>query len=152
MSPHIAVLNGPNLNLLGEREPEIYGRTSLAEIERATRERARALGVECTWVQTNHEGEFVDAIHSLRGKADGALINAAAFTHTSLAVRDALLAVRVPFVEVHLSNIFGREPERRKSLLADLAVGVVTGFGADSYLLGLEGLVGHLASRDVLRR
>jgi len=147
---HIAVLNGPNLNLLGEREPELYGRTSLAEIERATRERARALGVECSWRQTNHEGELVEAIQNLTHstKADGALINAAAFTHTSLAVRDALLAVRVPFVEVHLSNIFGREPERRRSLLADLAVGVVTGFGADSYRLGLEGLVGHLQSRD----
>jgi 3-dehydroquinate dehydratase II len=141
------VLNGPNLNLLGEREPEIYGRTSLADIERATKERARALGVSCTWTQTNHEGELVDAIQALKGRADGALINAAAFTHTSLAVRDALLAVRLPFVEVHLSNIFGREPERRRSLLADLAVGVVTGFGADSYRLGLEGLVGHLQSR-----
>ena len=147
MPPRIAVLNGPNLNLLGEREPEIYGRTSLADIERLTKERARALGVECTWIQTNHEGELVDAIQGLKGQADGAVINAAAFTHTSLAVRDALLAVRVPFVEVHLSNIFGREPERRRSLLADLAVGVVTGFGADSYRLGLEGLVSRLKSR-----
>jgi len=146
VSHHIAVLNGPNLNLLGEREPEIYGHTSLAEIERATRERARALGVECTWIQTNHEGELVDAIQGLRGKADGAVINAAAFTHTSLAVRDALLAVRVPFVEVHLSNIFAREPERRRSLLADLAVGVVTGFGADSYRLGFEALARYLES------
>jgi 3-dehydroquinate dehydratase-2 len=146
VSHHIAVLNGPNLNLLGEREPEIYGRTSLAEIERATKERARALGVECTWIQTNHEGELVEAIQGLRGKADGAVINAAAFTHTSLAVRDALLAVRVPFVEVHLSNIFAREPERRRSLLADLAVGVVTGFGADSYRLGLEALARYLES------
>jgi len=146
VSHHIAVLNGPNLNLLGEREPEIYGRTSLAEIERATKERARALGVECTWIQTNHEGELVDAIQGLRGKADGAVINAAAFTHTSLAVRDALLAVRVPFVEVHLSNIFAREPERRRSLLADLAVGVVTGFGADSYRLGFEALARYLES------
>jgi len=145
---HIAVLNGPNLNLLGEREPELYGRASLAEIEAAVRERARALGVECSWKQTNHEGELVEAIQGLKGHADGAVINAAAFTHTSLAVRDALLAVRVPFVEVHLSNIFAREPERRRSLLADLAVGVVTGFGADSYRLGLEGLVGFLASRD----
>ena len=141
------MLNGPNLNLLGEREPEIFGRTSLADIERMTKERARALGVECTWIQTNHEGELVEAIQGLKGRADGAVINAAAFTHTSLAVRDALLAVRVPFVEVHLSNIFGREPERRRSLLADLAVGVVTGFGADSYRLGLEGLVGRLKSR-----
>ncbi len=147
MSRHIAVLNGPNLNLLGEREPEIYGRTSLADIERATKERARALGVECTWIQTNHEGELVDAIQGLKGRADGALINAAAFTHTSLAVRDALLAVRVPFVEVHLSNIFAREPERRRSVLADLAVGVVTGFGADSYRLGFEALARYLESR-----
>lgn len=141
------MLNGPNLNLLGEREPEIYGHASLADIERATKERAQALGVDCTWIQTNHEGQLVDAIQGLKGRADGALINAAAFTHTSLAVRDALLAVRVPFVEVHLSNIFAREPERRRSLLADLAVGVVTGFGADSYRLGLDGLVGHLRSR-----
>lgn len=147
---HIAVLNGPNLNLLGEREPELYGRASLAEIEAATRERARALGVECSWTQTNHEGELVEAIQALKGppRVDGALVNAAAFTHTSLAVRDALLAVRVPFIEVHLSNIFAREPERRRSLLADLAVGVVAGFGADSYRLGLEGLVRYLASRD----
>jgi len=144
---HIAVLNGPNLNLLGEREPEIYGRVTLAEIEASTRERARTLGVECSWTQTNHEGELVDAIQGLRGRADGALVNAAAFTHTSFAVRDALLAVRVPFVEVHLSNIFAREPERRHSLLADAAVGVVAGFGADSYRLGLEGLLGYLASR-----
>lgn len=144
---HIAVLNGPNLNLLGEREPEIYGRLSLADIERVTKERARDLGVECSWIQTNHEGALVEAIQGLKGRVDGAVINAAAFTHTSLAVRDALLAVRVPFVEVHLSNIFGREPERRRSLLADLAVGVVTGFGADSYRLGLEGLVGRLKSR-----
>ena len=144
---HIAVLNGPNLNLLGEREPELYGRASLAEIEAVVRERARALGVECSWTQTNHEGELVEAIQGLKGHADGAVINAAAFTHTSLAVRDAFLAVRVPFVEVHLSNIFAREPERRRSLLADVAVGVVTGFGADSYRLGLEGLVGHLTSR-----
>jgi 3-dehydroquinate dehydratase-2 len=144
---HIAVLNGPNLNLLGAREPELYGRTTLAEIEARTRERALALGVECSWRQTNHEGELVEAIQALKGTADGAVVNAAAFTHTSLAVRDALVAVRVPFVEVHLSNIFAREPERRRSVLADVAVGVVTGFGAESYRLGLEGLVGYLASR-----
>ena len=144
MSRHIAVLNGPNLNLLGEREPDIYGRTSLAEIERATKERARTLGVECSWIQTNHEGELVEAIQNLKGRADGALINAAAFTHTSLAVRDALLAVRVPFVEVHLSNIFAREPERRHSMIADLAVGMVSGFGAQSYVLALQALVGRL--------
>lgn len=143
----IAVLNGPNLNLLGAREPELYGRATLGEIEAAVRAQATALGVECAWTQTNHEGELVEAIQRLRGTADGALVNAAAFTHTSLAVRDALLAAQVPFVEVHLSNIFAREPERRRSLLADLAVGIVTGFGADSYRLALDGLVRHLAAR-----
>ena len=143
----VAVLNGPNLNLLGEREPEIYGAVTLAQIEAGVRERARALGVECVFSQTNHEGELVDAIQKLKGSADGAIVNAAAFTHTSLAVRDALLAVKVPFVEVHLSNIFAREPERRRSVLADVAVGIVAGFGADSYRLGLEGLVAHLAAR-----
>jgi len=143
----IAVLNGPNLNLLGAREPELYGRATLGEIEAAVRAQATALGVECAWTQTNHEGELVEAIQRLRGTADGALVNAAAFTHTSLAVRDALLAAQVPFVEVHLSNIFAREPERRRSLLADLALGIVTGFGADSYRLALDGLVRHLAAR-----
>ena len=143
----IAVLNGPNLNLLGAREPELYGRVTLGEIEAAVRAQATALGVECAWTQTNHEGELVEAIQRLRGTADGALVNAAAFTHTSLAVRDALLAAQVPFVEVHLSNIFAREAERRRSLLADLALGVVTGFGADSYRLALDGLVRHLAAR-----
>ena len=145
---HIAVINGPNLNLLGVREPERYGTTTLDEIERLVRVRAQELKVEIgTWTQSNHEGVLVDAVQALRGRADGALINAAAFTHTSLAVRDALLAVRVPFVEVHLSNIFAREPERRRSLLADLAVGVVTGFGADSYRLGFEALARYLESR-----
>lgn len=142
----IAVLNGPNLNLLGVREPEVYGRATLEEIEAATNAQAAALGVECVWMQTNHEGELVDAVQRLRGTVDGALVNAAAFTHTSLAVRDALLAAQVPFVEVHLSNIFAREPERRRSLLADLAVGIVSGFGADSYRLALDGLVRYLTA------
>src|SRR5205814_497656 len=106
-----------------------------------------ALGIDVSWTQTNHEGELVDAIQGLKGKADGLVINAAAYTHTSLAVRDALLAVRLPFVEVHLSNLFAREPERRRSMLADAAVGMVTGFGAESYRLGLEGLVGYLQAR-----
>jgi 3-dehydroquinate dehydratase II len=144
----IAVLNGPNLNLLGTREPAVYGREPIDAIAAATRAHAGALGVECDWTQTNHEGELVDAIQHWPGVADGALLNAAAFTHTSLAVRDALLAVRVPFVEVHLSNIFAREPERRQSMFADLAVGVVVGFGADSYRLGLDGLVRHLRGHE----
>jgi 3-dehydroquinate dehydratase-2 len=140
----IAVLNGPNLNLLGQREPEIYGRTTLAEIEVMVRDAARGHGAEIDWLQTNHEGELVDAVQKLRGRVDGALINAAALTHSSLALRDALLAVKVPFVELHLSNIFAREPERRHSVIADLAVGMVTGFGAQSYLLALQALVGRL--------
>ncbi|GBD32915.1 3-dehydroquinate dehydratase [bacterium HR33] len=143
----IAVLNGPNLNLLGVREPEIYGRETLADIERAVRSRAEQSKVEIEWRQTNDEGEFVELVQGLRGRADGALVNAAAFTHTSLAIRDAFLAVRVPFVEVHLSNIFAREPERRRSLLADLAVGIVAGFGPLSYLLALDALLDHLNRR-----
>jgi 3-dehydroquinate dehydratase-2 len=140
----IAVLNGPNLNLLGQREPEIYGHATLADIERLVRQTAQSLGAEIEWLQSNHEGALVDAVQGLRGRVDGALVNAAALTHSSLALRDALLAVRVPFVELHLSNIFAREPERRHSMIADLAVGMVTGFGAQSYVLALQALVGRL--------
>src|SRR6476620_45950 len=136
----IAVLNGPNLNLLGRRDPELYGRATLADIEAAVRTAAAEAGVDIDWLQSNHEGALIDAVQALPGRADGALINAAALTHTSLSLRDALLAVRVPFVELHLSNIFAREPERRHSVLADLAVGLVTGFGAQSYVLALHGL------------
>ena len=140
----IGVLNGPNLNLLGQREPEVYGHTSLAEIEAMVREAAGSQDVQIDWFQTNHEGGMVEAVQGLRGRADGALINAAALTHSSLALRDALLAVKIPFVELHLSNIFAREPERRHSVIADLAIGMVTGFGPQSYLLALQALVGRL--------
>jgi 3-dehydroquinate dehydratase II len=140
----IAVLNGPNLNLLGQREPEVYGRTTLPEIEAMVRDAARAQGADLEWFQTNHEGALVDAVQGLRGRADGALINAASLTHSSLALRDAVLAVRIPFVELHLSNIFAREPERRHSVIADLAIGLVAGFGTQSYLLALQALVGRL--------
>jgi 3-dehydroquinate dehydratase II len=140
----ISVLNGPNLNLLGQREPEVYGRTTLSEIEAMVREAARGYDADIDWFQTNHEGALVDAVQALKGRADGALINAAAFTHSSLALRDALLAVQVPFVELHLSNIFAREPARRHSMIADLALGMVTGFGPQSYLLALQALVGRL--------
>ena len=140
----VAVLNGPNLNLLGTREPELYGRTTLAELERLVRDHAVALGLDLVeWCQTNHEGELVEAIQALPGRADAALINAAAYTHTSLAVRDACLAARVPFVEVHLTNVFAREAERRHSLLADLAIGVIAGFGPTSYLLALRAIAGR---------
>ncbi len=143
----VAVLNGPNLNLLGTREPEVYGRTTLPELEQLVRAEAARLEVALTWTQTNHEGDFVEAVQALKGHADGALVNAAAFTHTSLAIRDAFLAVKIPFVDVHLSNIFAREPERRHSRLADLAVGIVAGFGPSGYILGLQALVGKLRER-----
>jgi 3-dehydroquinate dehydratase-2 len=143
----VAVLNGPNLNLLGQREPEIYGRATLAEVEALVRAEADHLGVELEWCQSNHEGALVDAVQGLEGRVDGALVNAAALTHSSLALRDALLAVRVPFVELHLSNVFAREPERRHSVLADLALGLVVGFGPQSYVLALQALVGRLRGR-----
>ena len=143
----VAVLNGPNLNLLGIREPAVYGTASLADLERDVRAAATALDVELSWMQTNHEGALVEAVQGLRGTADGALVNPAGLTHTSVALRDAFLAVSVPFVEVHLSNIHAREEFRRRSLLADLAVGVVAGFGPAGYRFALEGLVAHLRDR-----
>jgi len=142
----IAVINGPNLNLLGQREPEIYGTTTLAEIEARLREVARELDTAVSFSQFNGEGEIIDAIHALRGAADGALINAGAYSHTSLAIHDALTSVAVPFAEVHLTNIFAREPERRRSMLADAAVAVIAGFGAMGYELALRGLVARLST------
>ena len=143
----LAVLNGPNLNLLGTREPEIYGTTTLADIEARLRVVAAELGVEVVFSQTNHEGALIDAIQGLRGTTDGVIINAGAYSHTSLATRDALAAVAVPYVEVHLSNIFAREPERRHSALASGARAVLCGFGAYGYELALRGLVARLGSR-----
>ena len=143
----IVVLNGPNLNLLGTREPALYGSATLADIEVQVRERAAALGASVTFAQSNHEGELVDLVQGIGGNADGAIVNLGAYTHTSLALRDAFLAAPIPFVEVHLSNLYKREPERHHSVTADLAVGMVTGFGAAGYLLALEALVGVLRAR-----
>ncbi|MDX2261776.1 MAG: type II 3-dehydroquinate dehydratase [Gemmatimonadales bacterium] len=140
----IAVINGPNLNLLGQREPTIYGATTLAELEQQVRERAAALGVSVEWTQSNHEGALVDLVQGLRGRVDGAIVNLGAYTHTSLALRDAFLAAPVPFIEVHLSNLYKREAARHHSLTADLAVGMVSGLGARGYLLALEALAGIL--------
>lgn len=136
----IAVLNGPNLNLLGQREPALYGSLTLADIEKLVRDEAVRLGVAVSWSQSNHEGALVDAIQQLPARADGLILNAGAYTHTSLAIRDALLAVRIPFVEVHLSNLFARERRRQRSLFADLATGVITGFGGQGYVLALRAL------------
>ena len=143
----IAVLNGPSLNLLGTREPAIYGRETLDDVERRLRTVAEELGVQVEFAQRNGEGELIDCIHELRGRADGALINAGAYSHTSLAIRDAFAAVEVPFAEVHLSNIFAREPERRHSALASGAVAMLCGFGAFGYELAFRGLVAKLSER-----
>jgi 3-dehydroquinate dehydratase-2 len=143
----LLLLNGPNLNLLGLREPGLYGATTLAAIDADLQERATALGVELACFQSNHEGVLVDRIHAAREGVEGILINAGAFTHTSVAIRDALLGVAIPFVELHLSNVYAREPFRHHSYLADRAIGVVSGFGPASYRLALEGLVGHLRAR-----
>lgn len=143
----VAVLNGPNLNLLGTREPHLYGTATLADIERRLTDVARDLGVELRFFQSNHEGALLDEIHELRGVADGAIINAGAYSHTSLAIRDAFHAVSVPYVEVHVSNIFAREPERRYSVLAAGAKAVLAGFGPAGYELALRGLVSNLSAR-----
>lgn len=137
---NILVLNGPNLNLLGQREPAVYGTTTFAELEAQVRDEAARLGVVLAWFQSNHEGALVDAIQGLPATADAAILNAGALTHTSLAIRDALLAVAVPFVEVHLSNPFARDPIRHHSMTADLAVGVVAGLGPAGYRLALQRL------------
>jgi 3-dehydroquinate dehydratase II len=137
----IAVLHGPNLNLLGTREPEVYGRVRLANIDARLVAIGRELDAEVTSLQSNHEGVLVDAVHGLRGRCDGIVVNAGALTHTSVALRDALVGVGIPFVEVHLSNVFAREPFRHHSYLTDVAAGFVCGFGALSYDLGLRGLV-----------
>lgn len=141
----ILVLHGPNLNLLGAREPEIYGRATLADINAALAARAQAAGHELAWFQSNAEHELIGRIHQARDEQVAAILfNPGAFTHTSIALRDALAAVAIPFVEVHLSNVHAREPFRRHSYLADIAVGVICGFGADSYRLALEATIARL--------
>ncbi|MFM7362172.1 MAG: type II 3-dehydroquinate dehydratase [Cyanobium sp.] len=150
---HLLVLHGPNLNLLGSREPGLYGNRTLVDIDASLSERARALGVGIDCFQSNHEGALVERIHQAGastggGWYDGILINAGAYTHTSIAIRDALLAVSIPFVEGHLSNVHAREPFRRHSTLADRAVGVICGFGPLSYTLALDGLVHYLRALE----
>lgn len=142
----ILVLHGPNLNLLGTREPEIYGSLTLDDINRLLIEQGRSLSANISAVQSNHEGTLVDAIHDALFKYQGIMINAGAYTHTSVALRDAIAAVNLPTVEVHLSNIYCREEFRHHSYIAPVAIGQICGFGAKSYLLGLQALV------DILRK
>lgn len=147
MSLRIGVLHGPNLNALGRREPEVYGSTTLAEIDAIIAESAGAAGAETISFQSNLEGALVDWIQAEESRVAGWVVNAAGFTHSSVALRDALVASGHPFVEVHISNVFAREKFRHHSVLADAALGVVTGFGPASYVLGLRGLLAHLAGR-----
>jgi 3-dehydroquinate dehydratase-2 len=140
----ILVLHGPNLNLLGKREPQVYGVTTLDEINRLLQREAQNLGVTVECLQSNHQGVLLDAIQAAMGKHQGILINAGAYTHTSIAIRDALAGVKIPTVEVHLSNIYQRENFRHHSYIAPVAVGQISGFGAESYRLGLQALVHHL--------
>jgi 3-dehydroquinate dehydratase-2 len=144
----IAVLNGPNLNLLGTREPELYGNETLEDVERRLRQVGKELRVDLEFAQHNSEGELIERVHAMRGRVQGALVNAGAYSHTSLALRDALAGIALPFVEVHITNIYAREPERRHSMLADAAVGVVCGLGVFGYELALRGLVARLAAHD----
>ena len=143
----LLALHGPNLNLLGTREPGVYGSQTLDQVNAELESRAQALGAAISCFQSNHEGALVDRIHEGRGSVDGILINAGAYTHSSIALRDALLGVVIPFVELHLSNTHAREPFRHHSTLADKALGVICGFGPLSYTLALEGLVAHLRAQ-----
>ena len=140
----ILVLHGPNLNLLGTREPAIYGKLTFNEINSAMSAFAHDLGIELTIFQSNSEGALIDRIHSAIGAYDGILINPAAYTHTSVAIRDALSATALPTIEVHLSNIHSREEFRSRSFIAPIAVGQISGFGLDSYLLGLRAIFNHI--------
>src|SRR3954462_13643255 len=142
----ILFLNGPNLNLLGQREPEVYGRTTLKDIEAKVRKRAAKVGAEIDFKQSNLEGELVAWIQQSKGNCDVIVLNAAAYTHTSIALRDAIVAVGVPTIEIHLSNVHAREEFRHKSLIAPVCKGQISGFGADSYILAVEAAVNVNAS------
>jgi 3-dehydroquinate dehydratase-2 len=145
---HVQIVHGPNLNLLGQREPEVYGRLTLAEIDERLQAHAQEQEVELRIVQSNHEGALVDAVHGAAGWADGLVINPGAYSHSSYALRDAISGVGLPAVEVHLSNIYAREPFRHTSVIAPVCLGQISGFGWHSYRLGLEALLSWLEARS----
>ena len=145
---NILLINGPNLNLLGTREPEIYGNKKLSDIEQDLTKAAEAKKTCLECFQSNHEGEIVDKIQVSVNRIQGILINAGAFTHTSISIRDALIGSKIPFVELHISNIFSREAFRKKSYLTDKAIGIISGFGISSYYLGLDGIIDYLKIKE----
>jgi 3-dehydroquinate dehydratase-2 len=140
----ILVLNGPNLNLLGTRQPEVYGHTTLADVEANCAAHAKSLGVDVAFLQSNHEGALIDAIHAAKGTHDGIILNAGAYTHTSIALMDAIASVEIPAIELHLSNVHAREEFRHTSYIAKVVVGVICGFGAAGYTLAIDAMLGHL--------
>jgi len=142
----VLVLNGPNLNLLGSRQPEVYGTVTLSDIETACQAHAGALGLSLGFMQSNHEGVLLDAIHAAKTQHDGLIINAGAFTHTSIALMDAVASVELPTIEVHLSNIHAREEFRHRSYLARAAIGQIAGFGSNSYILAIDAMYRHLGA------
>ncbi|MBU2962361.1 type II 3-dehydroquinate dehydratase [Citreicella sp. C3M06] len=145
--PGILILNGPNLNLLGTRQPEVYGRTTLADVEDMCRAHAGSIGMTVEFAQSNHEGALIDAIHATRGRLDGLILNAGAYTHSSIALMDAISSAEIPTIELHLSNVHAREEFRHKSYIARVAVGVICGFGARGYTLAMDAMKSHLESR-----
>ncbi|MEP1614595.1 MAG: type II 3-dehydroquinate dehydratase [Roseobacter sp.] len=143
--PSVLILNGPNLNLLGTRQPEVYGKTTLSDIKTMCREHSQNIDVELAFDQSNHEGNLVDILHAARGVHDGVIINAGAYTHTSIALMDAISSIEIPSIELHLSNVHAREEFRHKSYIAKVCIGVICGFGAQGYLLAMDAMKAHLS-------
>lgn len=142
--PSVLILNGPNLNLLGTRQPDVYGHTTLADIEKMCRNHGQRIDIEVSFDQSNHEGALVDAIHAARGKHDGIILNAGAYTHTSIALMDAIASVELPTIELHLSNVHAREDFRHRSFIAKVCIGIICGFGAHGYILAMDALKARL--------
>jgi len=141
----VLILNGPNLNLLGTRQPETYGTTTLADIDKSCHDHGQAIGWDVQFAQSNHEGTLVDEIHAARGRHDGIILNAGAYTHTSIALMDAISSVDLPAIELHLSNVHAREPFRHKSYISKVCIGVICGFGAQGYILAMDAMKAHVS-------